>query len=178
MPKIVDLSINPSVQRSKDVFDSLKSFRKLSGVIELILNGSRMKVRFHEQNYSSIILLCGVRCLPNEQNMPDYQKFSNIALQYMKEHALQREVDIELESVDKKGVYHGHLILSKSKVNLGLQLLELGLAITFSPTRNPHAYEAVFRDAEQKAKLTGEGLWSVKNLDLSLVRGDEYPAAN
>lgn len=55
---------------------------------------------------------------------------------------------------------------------MGLQLLEMGLAISFNPVQNAHAYQALFLDAEQKAKLQGEGLWSIKNLDLSLVKGD------
>ncbi|CAD8162146.1 unnamed protein product [Paramecium pentaurelia] len=173
LPKMTDLSVNPNLQRSRDAFDSLRTLRKLSGVVELVLNGSRLKLRFQEQNYTSIVVLAGVKCLPNEQNLPDYQKFSNIALQYVKENALQRDVDIELTSIDKKGIFHGHVFLGKQRINLGLTLLELGLAVTFNPVANSHAYQALFADAESKAKLKKEGLWDIKGLDLTIVKGDD-----
>lgn len=66
LPKVSDLSVNPNIQRSRDAFDSLRTLRKLSGVVELVLNGSRLKIRFLEANYTSIFLLAGVKCLPNE----------------------------------------------------------------------------------------------------------------
>jgi hypothetical protein len=36
-----------------------------------------------------------------------------------------------MESVDRRGVYHGHIFINK--VNFTLKLLELGLAVTHSP---------------------------------------------
>jgi len=51
----------------------------------------------------------------------------------VKEHLLQRDVEVELESIDKKGVFHGHLLHGKTRENVALELLRLGLAITFNP---------------------------------------------
>lgn len=38
---------------------------------------------------------------------------------------------------------------------------------------NSHAYQALFADAESKAKLKREGLWDIKGLDLTIVKGDD-----
>lgn len=75
-------------------------------------------------------------------------------------------MDIELESVDKKGVFHGHLLLGKTRDNFGLKLLELGLAIQFNPVQTGHKYSYIFEDAEKKAKGKAEGIWGIQNLNL------------
>ena len=52
--------------KSKQLFEFLKDENYLTGTVELVLNGSRFKVRFHQQNVLAIVVLDGVRCLPNE----------------------------------------------------------------------------------------------------------------
>lgn len=52
--------------KAKALFDFLKDEPFLSGVIELVLNGSRFKVRFNQQHVMAIVVIDGVRCLPNE----------------------------------------------------------------------------------------------------------------
>ncbi len=52
--------------KSKNLFTFLQDQPHLTGVIELVLNGSRFKVRFNEQHVMAIIVLDGVRCLSNE----------------------------------------------------------------------------------------------------------------
>jgi hypothetical protein len=46
-------------------------------VVELVLNGSRFKVRFNQQHIMAILVLDGIRCLPNEG---EYTKVSEEAL--------------------------------------------------------------------------------------------------
>jgi staphylococcal nuclease domain-containing protein 1 len=135
-----------------------------------VLNGSRFKVRFDQSTCYGILLLSGVKCLPNDPNFPDYQKFSNLALQFSRQNLLQRDVDIELESVDKKGIFHGHIFLSKQ--NYSLRLLENGLGVTYNPLQQ-NRYSVVFEDAENRASQRKDGLWGIKNLNLSVIRGDE-----
>lgn len=52
--------------KAKALFEFLKDEPVLTGVIELVLNGSRFKVRFNQQHVMAIVVLDGVRCLPNE----------------------------------------------------------------------------------------------------------------
>jgi len=66
--------------KAKEAFNFLKEFKRLSGVVELVLNGSRMKVRVNEQSCYVLLLLDGVRCLPNDKNLTDYDTWSNKAL--------------------------------------------------------------------------------------------------
>jgi staphylococcal nuclease domain-containing protein 1 len=77
--------------RCKNIFPFLKDEKTLTGVIDLVLNGSRFKVRFNQQSILAIMVLEGVRCLPNEGA---FAKASEEALQYSKLHANQRDVEI------------------------------------------------------------------------------------
>lgn len=48
------------------MYEFLSDEPHLTGVTELVLNGSRFKVRFNQQHVMAILVLDGVRCLPNE----------------------------------------------------------------------------------------------------------------
>lgn len=52
--------------RCKNIFPFIKDEAVITGVIDLVLNGSRFKVRFNNQHVLVIMVLEGVRCLPNE----------------------------------------------------------------------------------------------------------------
>lgn len=58
----------------------------------------------------AIMVLEGVRCLPNEGA---FAKASEEALQFSKLRANQRDIEIELKSVDLKGIFHGKIYINK-----------------------------------------------------------------
>ena len=51
--------------KCKNIFPFLTDDEHLTGVVDLVLNGSRFKVRFNHQHVMAIMVLDGVRCLPN-----------------------------------------------------------------------------------------------------------------
>jgi staphylococcal nuclease domain-containing protein 1 len=63
-------------------------------------------------------VLEGIRCLPNEG---EYKKWSQEALEFSKENISQRDVEIELSKIDKRGIFHGTVYLDKK--NYALELL-------------------------------------------------------
>jgi hypothetical protein len=52
--------------KAKTLFTYLQDEPQLTGVVEVVLNGSRFKVRFNEQHVMAIVVLDGIRCLTNE----------------------------------------------------------------------------------------------------------------
>lgn len=58
--------------------------KNLSGVVELILNGSRFKVRVNEFSRYIMLVLSNVRCIPLDDNFKGYDVWSNKALEYSK----------------------------------------------------------------------------------------------
>lgn len=51
--------------KCKNIFPFIKDEVR-NGVVDLVLNGSRFKMRFTNQHVMAIMVLEGVRCLPNE----------------------------------------------------------------------------------------------------------------
>lgn len=133
----------------------------ITGVVDLVLNGSRFKVRFNNQHVMAIMVLEGVRCLPNDG---EFAKASEEALQYSKLHASQRDVEIELKSVDLKGIFHGKLYINKK--DYALDLLEKGFAVVVGKAKNPR-----YEDAETIARKNKLGLWK-HNLNLTSLKGE------
>lgn len=114
------------ITKSKTIYSFLKDEQRLSGVVEVVLNGSRLKIRMHQQSCYIILVLEGIRCLPNEL---EFKKWSQEALEYSKENISQRDVEIELSKLDKKGIFHGTVYLDRK--NYALEMLERGLAVNF-----------------------------------------------
>lgn len=52
--------------KAKTIYNFLKDEKRLSGVVEFVLNGSRLKIRMHQQSCYIIFVLDGIRALPNE----------------------------------------------------------------------------------------------------------------
>lgn len=95
-------------------------------------------------------------------------------MQYSKLHANQRDIEIELKSVDLKGIFHGKIFINKR--DYALELLEKGLAVCVGgKSKNPK-----YEDAESAARKSKLGLWKY-NLNLNSVRGEtekEFKAVN
>ena len=117
------------------------------------------------------MVLEGVRCLPNEGA---FAKASEEALQYSKQNASQHDVEIELKSVDNKGIFHGKIYINKK--DYALELLKRGLAICMGGRFRNHNYE----EAETLARKNKIGLWR-HNLNLTSIKGEmekEYKPIN
>lgn len=65
-PKFNDLTQQKNQKNTKSYFEFLKEEKNIQGMIDLVLNGSRFKVRLDKQNTYIILVLEGVRCLPND----------------------------------------------------------------------------------------------------------------
>jgi staphylococcal nuclease domain-containing protein 1 len=88
---------------------------------------------------------------------------------------LQRDVDVEVNECDNKGVFHGTIFINKK--NYASTLLERGLAHTLAggkSTSNKYANE--YKDIEEKAKAEKKGLWKAnlpQNFGQERSRGKE-----
>lgn len=85
-------------------------------------------------------------------------------MEFSKENVSQRDVEIELSKVDKKGIFHGNVYIDKK--NYALDLLERGLAINFGRSN------AKYEEFESIAKKNKVGLWS-QPINLSAFKGEE-----
>ncbi|GAB2257923.1 hypothetical protein Droror1_Dr00014083 [Drosera rotundifolia] len=140
-----------SAKKAKDFLPFLQKVRRHAAVVEYVLSGHRFKLLIPGQTCSIAFSLSGVRC-PG-RNDP----YSEEAIALMRRKILQRDVEIEVETVDKTGTFLGSLW--ESKKNVAVVLLEAGLAkiSTFSIDRITEGHLLV--QAEESAKQKKLKIW-------------------
>ncbi|KAK6127910.1 hypothetical protein DH2020_038339 [Rehmannia glutinosa] len=157
---VTDL-ITANAKKAKDFLPFLQRNRRMSAVVEYVFSGHRFKLDIPKATCSIAFSLSGVRC-PG-RNEP----FSDEAIAFMRRKIMQRDVEIEVETVDRTGTFLG--TLWESKINVAIPLLEAGLAKlqTFGIDRVPEAHLLV--QAEQSAKQKKLKIWE------NFVEGEEVP---
>lgn len=148
---ITDLT-TASVKKAKDFLPFLQRSRRLPAIVEYVLSGHRFKLIIPKETCSVAFSLSGVRCPGRDE------PFSNEAIALMRRKILQRDVEIEVETVDRTGTFLGSLW--ESRTNIGAVLLEAGLAklqTSFGADRIPEAH--ILAQAEQSAKRQNLKVW-------------------
>lgn len=104
----------------------------------------------------------GIKTISSNKDVPIEEFWFNAALNFSKEHLLQRTIQFEIDSVDKHGVAYGTIL--KNNSNFANSLLLNGLAFTDGNVRKlKYAYEYITNESE--SKKFQKGIWGVKELD-------------
>lgn len=157
---IQDLT-NATAKRTKDFLPFLQRSRRLPAIVEYVLSGHRFKLLIPKETCSIAFSFSGVRC-PGRG-----EPYADEALAFMRRRILQRDVEIEVETVDRTGTFLGSLW--ESKTNMAAVLLEAGLARlqTFGLDRIPDSH--ILSQAEDSAKRQKLKIWE------NYVEGQEVP---
>ncbi|VAI01194.1 unnamed protein product [Triticum turgidum subsp. durum] len=155
---ITDLTMVNS-KKAKDFLPFLQRNRRHTAVVEYVFSGHRFKLTIPKETCSIAFSLSGVRCPGKDE------PYSSEAIALMRRMILQRDVEIEVETVDRTGTFIGSLW--ESKTNVGSVLLESGLAklSSFGLDRIPDAH--VLTRAEKLAKQQKLKIWE------NYVEGEE-----
>ncbi|EXB79410.1 nuclease domain-containing protein 1 [Morus notabilis] len=159
---ITDL-LSASSKKARDFLPFLHRARKIPAVVEYVLSGHRFKLLIPKETCSIAFALSGVRC-PGRG-----EPYSEEAIALMRRKIMQRDVEIEVETVDRTGTFLGSLW--ESKKNVAITLLEAGLArlqTSFGSDRIPDAH--LLEQAEQSAKRQKLKIWE------NYVEGEEVPS--
>ncbi|XP_025825296.1 ribonuclease TUDOR 1-like [Panicum hallii] len=114
-----DLTTVPA-KKARDFFHLLQRNRRHSAVVEYIFSGHRFKLTIPNETSTIAFSFSCVRC-PGKN-----EPYSDDAIALMRRTILQRDVEIEIEAVDRTGTFLGSLWESKN--NMASVLLEAGLA--------------------------------------------------
>uniref|UniRef100_A0ACD6A4E4 Uncharacterized protein n=1 Tax=Avena sativa TaxID=4498 RepID=A0ACD6A4E4_AVESA len=157
---ITDLTM-VNAKKAKDFLPFLQRNRRHTAIVEYIFSGHRFKLTIPKETCSIAFSLSGVRC-PGKDD-----PYSSEAIALMRRRILQRDVEIEVEAVDRTGTFIGSLW--ESKTNMSSVLLEAGLAKinSFALDRLPDAN--VLTRAEKSAKQQKLKIWE------NYVEGEEVP---
>ncbi|KAI6675794.1 hypothetical protein NL676_003700 [Syzygium grande] len=148
---ITDL-VTASAKKARDFLPFLQRSRRVPAVVEYVLSGHRFKLLIPKETCSIAFSFSGVRCPGRDE------PFSDEAIALMRRKIMQRDVEIEVETVDRTGTFLGSLW--ESKKNVAITLLEAGLAklqTSFGGERIPDAH--LLQQAEQVAKRQKLKIW-------------------
>jgi staphylococcal nuclease domain-containing protein 1 len=129
----------------------------VNGVCEYVFNGARLKVRVDTEQYFINFQCNGIKALGNDQNMPLRGQFAQDAIKFARSTLVQRNVKMDIESVDKYGICHGILYINNK--NYGQSLVAQGLGYLSLIGRPSKIHGEL--EKTQQAALTGKvGMWS------------------
>ncbi|KAJ8031554.1 nuclease domain-containing protein 1 [Holothuria leucospilota] len=156
--RVADLSGEPS--KSKQFLPFLQRAGRSEAIVEFVASGSRLRLYIPKETCLITFLLAGITCPRSARTGPggpsESEPYAEEALQFTKETCLQREVEVEVEALDKGGNFIGWLFVDG--MNLSVSLVENGLS-KMHPTAERSNYYHQLQTAEEKAKSSSMKIW-------------------
>lgn len=147
-----------SVQKAKMEVSILQRQKRVPAIVDFVKSGSRFTVLVPRENAKLTLVLSGIRAPRSARNPGEASEpFGQEAHDLANRRCMQRDVEIDVETIDKVGGFIGTLYVNKE--NFTKVLLEEGFATVhaYSAEQSGHATE--YFAAEQKAKEARKGLW-------------------
>jgi staphylococcal nuclease domain-containing protein 1 len=120
-------------------------------VVDYVLNASRFKIYIPRESYKLTFVLGGIRAPRSGRNPSDKSEpFAVEASEFATRKAFQRDVEIEVENVDKTGGFIGTLWIKNE--NFAVMLLREGLATVHDYSASQSAHSQQLYAAEESAK--------------------------
>jgi len=158
--RIADLS--GDAQKSRQFLPFLQRAGRSAAVVEFCASGSRFRLYIPKETCLVTFLLAGIQCPrvqafnPSGVQITENEPCGAEAFAFSKDSALQREVEIQVESIDKGGNFIGWMFIDN--MNVSLALVENGLSkVHFTAERSEYFNQ--LSAAEERAKSKKIGVW-------------------
>ncbi|CAF1574259.1 unnamed protein product [Rotaria magnacalcarata] len=169
LQRIVDMTGESNKERAKGLLSVLQRNGRMEGVVEFVASGSRFRVHLLKDNWIISFLLSSINCPRAERRVPVAgnpqqtkveagDPFGAEALTYSKEHFLQRDVFVEIESMDRGGNFIGRLTTVDGN-SASFMLVQAGLAKVHESAYGAPNYKQLI-DAEEKCRKERIGVWT------------------
>merc|ERR1712141_132778 len=157
--RIADVS--GDVAKSKQFLPFLQRAGRMQAVVEFIASASRYSLYIPRETCVITFLLSGVSCPRGDRKMPtgfqEGEPFGNEASAFVKDQIMQKEVEIEVETMDKGGNFIGWCFDGIN--NISVQLIEEGFASAFVMGDRSN-YGSQIQIAEDSAKRRKVRRWA------------------
>jgi staphylococcal nuclease domain-containing protein 1 len=147
-----------SVQKAKMQLASLQRQKKIPAIVDFVKSGSRFLILIPREGIKLNFVLGGIRApksarTPNEKSEPFGQEAHELATR----RCNQRDVEIDVHSIDKTGGFIGELFINRE--SFAKVLVEEGLATVheYSAEQSGNATELLA--AQERAKAARKNLW-------------------
>ena len=142
---------------AEKLLPSLLRAGRMQGVVDHVQSGSRMRVFLPKDSYLITVLLSGLSCPRSATADKPGDPFGDEALALTRSLALQRDVEVELEDIDKTGCFVGHIFYGNH--DLAVTLLTHGLG-KLHPSAERYKYFPSLQSAEKIAKDARKKIWA------------------
>ncbi|KAF9914354.1 hypothetical protein BX616_008467 [Lobosporangium transversale] len=164
-PKYKWSDASENATKAKQFLPFFQRGGRTSAIVEYVANGSRFKLIISKESCKLTFVLGGIHCPraarnPGEKSEP----FGAEALEFVSRRCQQREVEIEVDSIDKTGGFIGTMWINKNE-NVAALLLEEGLAEIHSYSADQSKHSALLYSAERKAKQERKNRWANEDPD-------------
>ncbi|KAJ5176904.1 Transcription factor [Penicillium canariense] len=147
-----------NVQKAKLEVGILQRSKRIPAVVDFVKSGSRFTVLVPRENAKLTLILSGIRA-PRSARGPGEagEPFGQEAHELANRRCMQRDVEIDVETIDKVGGFIGTLYVNKE--NFTKVLLEEGFATVHAYSAEQSGHASEYFAAEQRAKDARKGLW-------------------
>ncbi|KAL0072455.1 hypothetical protein AAF712_000218 [Marasmius tenuissimus] len=153
------LNISETSSRATPFVNSFKRLGKVPAVVEYVAAGSRFKLFLPKDNQTLTLVLGGIRAPRTARNASEKSEpYGQEALDFATRRYMQRDVEFEVETIDKSGGFIGALYFNKSE-NAAIELVKQGLASIHSYSADGLSWAKQLYDAENEAKKAQLNLW-------------------
>lgn len=147
-----------SLQKAKMVLSTLQRQKRVPAIVDFVKSGSRFAVLIPRENAKLTVVLSGIRAPRSARNDKETSEpFGNEAHELANRRCLQRDVEVNIETLDKVGGFIGTLYVGGQ--NFTKILLEEGLATVHAYSAEQSGQSTEYFAAEGKAKEARRGLW-------------------
>jgi staphylococcal nuclease domain-containing protein 1 len=168
------LNISEKGARATQFLNGFKRQGRVPAVVEYVAAGSRFKILLPKDNQTLTLVLGGIRAprsarasAPPEKSNPRGPKsvpdkgepYGNEAAEFATRRYMQRDIEFEVDTVDKSGGFIGSLYLNKTE-NAAIALVKEGLATVHPFSAEGLSWAQQLYDAEAEAKQAKRNIWS------------------
>ncbi|KAL1745690.1 hypothetical protein HDZ31DRAFT_62896 [Schizophyllum fasciatum] len=152
------LNISESAHRASQYVSGFKRQGKVPAVVEYVASGSRFRIFLPKDNQTLTLVLGGIRAPRTARNPSEKSEpYGEEAFEFSTRRYMQRDVEIEIDGVDKSGGFIGSLILNKTE-NAAVALVREGLATTHSSSEGS-SWAKQLQEAENEARENRRNIW-------------------
>ncbi|KAF5393303.1 hypothetical protein D9757_000664 [Collybiopsis confluens] len=168
------LNISESSARATPFVNGFKRIGRMPATVEYVAAGSRFKLFLPKDNQTLTLVLGGIRAPRTARNPSEKSEpFGTEALEFATRRYMQRDVEFEVDTVDKAGGFIGSIYFNKTE-NAAVTLVKEGLATVHSYSADALSWSKQLYDAENEAKAAKQNLW--EDYDESAEKVEEAPA--
>lgn len=147
-----------SLQKAKMEASVLQRQKKVPAVVDFVRSASRFVVLVPRENAKLTFVLSGIRAPKSARNPEEKSEpFGQEAHDFANRRCLQRDVEIDVENIDKVGGFIGTLYVNRE--NFAKVLVEEGLAEVHAYSAEQSGHSNELFTAEKKAKEAKKGMW-------------------